>query len=1199
MEFYPHGTFLELLDKILKTMHGGEKPIWVVGNYGTGKTNTALVIQKLFLDDKYRVDEWFNRYKDVITQRFPDIQDELRQGREERTFVVYDYNASGVGPDRELIVRLEKSVVRELRENGCVVPPASPLSQVVKRVGEEGEAFEKKLGELRGRFQFINQAKTVDDVIQILEGTEGNDSLHALGEVEEVLRSRDIYLDVDVKGFRDWISKICDANGFGRVIFIFDEFSDFISNNTANLKTFEELAESPGLNRFMFIPITHLGLGAFRSDTANSAEKSEDRYRIHKITMPDNIAFELMAHAISHDLPYDLQKEWDEYRSLLWSAVKDAADKLNTEQSSRLQQTLEDMLPIHPMTGFMLKTLSVLIGSNQRSVFDYLSDEIGAGTFRKFIEEGGPTVWGKNLLTIDYLWDYFIENDSLEPSKDVNEIHSYYLKFRNGNKLRNKPDDDNTVRILKTILLFVLLSRLATDGAELLQPNKENVMLSYLGDSSIGSVDLILDTLCSMSCISVLNDGMICLFTSSVEDREVEKRAEELGRKFDRVNSLTKEKIANHMRPYLSSYPKDRFEIRVTNPDDVKVPNQQFIEKFGDVGKDNGRICLWFVIAKDHEESLRIIGKVKKCLEEGSHGCRLVFFSFDNVTFCSTNKNEWNDYVTALAKKELENTNSIRENYDNYLRGIETRWSEKITKCESITVYYGSESGMMTAKVVWGQFDLALEKIDNDCLKFNIDHLVKSPGIGALPSSYKSAALAGMTLIAGNNNLKKVVSQLQDAGYSLDSSWFEENPDNALTVVRNMIISRLESDVNNHRNFSLDKVYETLMRTPYGFQPVAMSALALGYCMKELTGGRYQWTDGKISSVLDNESLASIIESTIKTASGEKDRNKKEICLLTPEDQAFIDYAPKMFGVQTKAGSIKDATTLITQKFESVSNKVPIWVIPDFVVSQRDPDAEEISTAIRNVATAVSISAKGDVELRSEMIRSVGRMVIEDPELPQKVVKYITKDIFQTAFRDYIRKNYPEIDCIAEDVKDNNCYYADSILHKMAETSSYLWKEMNLDENVNQVIEEYRIVKVIREIASYSSFVSFEKAVNTLEDSIRTSMVPLSVINKKYPQVNDVIDCIHQIKKDQPSSIIAEVRIMLEQNAEMIRSLFFDNSHRELNEIVRSVYQVNDVQDSELTSIVRTIVHDNPQVEISTVSDSVYGELLKAEIDIM
>ena len=59
----------------------------------------------------------------------------------------------------------------------------------------------------------------MDDVVKILESTGENDSIHALGEVEEVLRARDIFLDIDVKGFRSWIAKVCEANGFGRVVY--------------------------------------------------------------------------------------------------------------------------------------------------------------------------------------------------------------------------------------------------------------------------------------------------------------------------------------------------------------------------------------------------------------------------------------------------------------------------------------------------------------------------------------------------------------------------------------------------------------------------------------------------------------------------------------------------------------------------------------------------------------------------------------------------------------------------------------------------------------------------------------------------------------------------------------------------------------------------------------------------------------------
>lgn len=1195
MDYYPHDSFLELLNKILRTIHDGDKPIWVVGNYGTGKTNTVLVIQKLLLDDEYRVNKWFDCYKEVITRRFPDIQEELKQSRDEKTFVVYDYNSSGVGPDRELIVRLEKSVVRELRNGGYTIPPASPLSKVLERVGQEGVAFERKLDELRDRFQFIDEAYTVKDIIKILENGTGNEAIHALGEVEEVLRARDIFLDVDVSGFRAWISKVCEVNGFGHIIYIFDEFSDFISNNTANLKTFEELAESPSQNKFMFIPVTHLGLGAFRADTSNSAEKSEDRYRAHSITMPDDIAFELMAHAINHDLPEDLRKEWLDLRANLWSSVRTVVDKIVRSDSIRLRQTFKDMLPIHPMTGFMLKNLSVLIGSNQRSVFDFLSDENDVGTFKKFIEEGGPTVPGKTFLTIDCLWSFFIESEKIEPSKDVSDIHSYYLKFRNSGQLRNKPDEDINIRVLKTILLFDLLSRSTRGGDSLLQPTKENIKLAYLGDPSMGSVDSILDTLRNMSCITVLSDGMITLYKSSVKDREVEVKAEELGRKFDKVNDITKKKIEDHIKTTLADYPKDRFDIKVTNPDDIRVPNQQFIDNYGNVGKDAGKICLWFVISKDHQESLNTLNRISNCLKEGAHKCRLVFFSFDNTTFCNTNKNEWIDYVTLLARIEMENQSPIRGSLEKNIESANNRWFDKIVKCQNITVYYWSEDGMKIEKITWNLFKTTLIDIDNHLLRYNIDHLVEAPGFAGTSKANKSAALSGMTLSPGNNNqLKKLIDQLKDGGYSAEFTWFDMHPDHALTVVRGIIIEKLESELKKHRNFSLDKVYEVLERAPYGFKPVSMTAIALGFCMKELADGRYQWTDGKMSGALDQENLALIIESTVNK---KNDRNKKEICRLTDEDQAFIDYAPRMFGVQQKAGSIKDASEMITRKFEQISNKVPIWVIPNYVLSRDDPDAEVISSVIKDVSDAVSISAKGNVQQRSDAIRNVGIRLLQDPELPQKVVKYINRDTFQTAFRDYIKNGYPEMDAIANEIWDNNCYYTDSILAKMAETASYLWKETNLDENVNQVIEEYRIVKVIDQIAALSSFIQFDKAVNMLRSRIEGSAVPQTVVGRQFPQVLDVVSAVTQLEKDQTSEIIAEIRATIEKNAELIRSIFFDRSQRELLNIVKSDYQISDIPDEDLLGIIRNISDSNGPDEMLAMTEGDYNNLLMQGID--
>lgn len=1194
MDYYPHESFLELLDKILKTLQGGEKPIWVVGNYGTGKTNTALVIQKLFMDEEARVDEWFDIYRDIIASKFPDIQEDLKKGRDDKTFVVFDYNSSGLRSDEEFIVRLEKTIVLNLRKGGYIIPPASPLSQVVERIKEEGAAFERMLDKLRTEFEFINESKTVNDVVNILESVDGNDSNHALGEVEEVLRARNIYLDVDVEGFRAWVSRVCENNGFGHVVFIFDEFSDFISNNAANLKNFEELAESPNQNKFMFIPITHLGLAAFKSDTSKNAEKSVDRYRIHRITMPENIAFELMAHAISKDLPESERREWEAIKINLWASLKDAAIRLNPKQSTKLQQTLEDMLPIHPMTGFMLWKLSSLLGSNQRSVFNFLSDSMDSGTFKRFLEEGGPAVWGKTLLTIDYLWDFFIESDSLETGNEVSEIHSYYVRFRNSGQLRNKMDDDPDIRVLKTVLLFVLLSKLATDGADILQPTKENIKLSYLGDSSISNIDIILDTLSNMSIITVLNDGMICLYTSTVEDREAEKKAEELGRKFDKVNTKTKEKIEDILKSSLALYPKGRFDIRVTNPDDAKVPNEAFVEKYGNSSKNEGAICLWFIIAKDNDESLKIINKVSNCFKAEGSNCRLVFLSFDNVSFCSSNKNEWNEYVLNLAKVELEVSNTVKQNLRRYVERMESGWLDKIKNCETITVYYSTDE---YKKISWSQFRSVLREVDDRFLENNIDHLVSPTSFGAMASNLKGAAVAGVTLNTTSTQIKSLLNQFIEEYGSNPTNWFSKNPNHTLTKVHDLIIDEMDSDLSKSRNFSLDKVYDKLKRAPFGFKPVTMTALALGFCMGELTDGRYQWTDGKMTGVLDADNIGQIIESTLKNGLGGNARNRKEICRLTPEDQAFVSDAPRMFGIQQKAGSVREASQLIMDRFEAVSGKVPIWVIPDYVRSRGDPDSESIASAIDDIAIALSISAKGDLEKRTEAIRDLGRKLIEDPDLTQKVSAYIRKDVFSTAFRDYIKNRYPELNSIAEGVQDYNCNYIESILNKMAETASFLWKEVNLDENVSQVICEYRIVKAIQTIASLPTYVDFHRSLEVLENGIKNSPVPLSIINRKYPQIPEVLDNIYQLKKPQTSSLMEELSGAILDNAEVLAHLFFDSSRSELFDIVKGSYDFRDLQNDDVNAILKGMILKGNSAGTSAMSENDFFKMLDSEIE--
>jgi hypothetical protein len=61
--FYPHDSFVDIVRGLLKSLKGGNKTLWITGAYGTGKSHASLVLQKLFMDDDARVEEWLELRK--------------------------------------------------------------------------------------------------------------------------------------------------------------------------------------------------------------------------------------------------------------------------------------------------------------------------------------------------------------------------------------------------------------------------------------------------------------------------------------------------------------------------------------------------------------------------------------------------------------------------------------------------------------------------------------------------------------------------------------------------------------------------------------------------------------------------------------------------------------------------------------------------------------------------------------------------------------------------------------------------------------------------------------------------------------------------------------------------------------------------------------------------------------------------------
>ena len=259
------------------------------------------------------------------------------------------------------------------------------------------------------------------------------------------MHSYDIFPSIDVTTFRNWISDILQANNLKRIVYIFDEFSEFINNNQGKLKTFEEVTENPANYNFYFVPVTHLRMEAFLGVDQPGARRAMNRFDFCELQMPNDTALQLAGKAIK--VKEGMEDKWPSARLGLFESINTITDKFNDDQTEIKEESFLNLLPVHPMAAFLLKFLSESFQSNQRSIFEYLKGSANGHEFQEFLAEGGPTDVNRQLLTVDYLWKYFIERDDIKlgSNQDIEKVRAQYRIICNRD-FKNATDDDSNLR---------------------------------------------------------------------------------------------------------------------------------------------------------------------------------------------------------------------------------------------------------------------------------------------------------------------------------------------------------------------------------------------------------------------------------------------------------------------------------------------------------------------------------------------------------------------------------------------------------------------------------------------------------------------------------------------------------------------------------------------------------------------------------
>lgn len=421
-------------------------------------------------------------------------------------------------------------------------------------------------------------------------------------------------MSLDGDKLKAWLKDVIEKNNT-KIVLVWDEFSGFFKQNRNSLDEFQKIVALCQEAPFYFIVVTHQTESIINSDDS-TWKVVQQRFNFSQISLPDNIAFNLIGHAFN--VKPAAQEMWNICADDLNTRL--SASRSAVMKAARISdpKVVKDIMPIHPMTALILKNIAVAFQSNQRSMFDFIkianADDTQA--FQWFIEKTGPSD-DHPLLTVDMLWDFFYVKGRDNLTADIRMILDTYPQQQN---LR-----EDEKRVLKTILIMQAIDKRLGGMIELLKPTEQNISYVYEGITSG------LDTQCKNIAKALATKGI--LVTSPIGNNKYAYGAAVLAgdqakidefKKTIKQNSTTAKLISEGNLDTVLSLPpalKLRYEMTPGCGNLVPVTNADFTRKINEL-KDapmDWHFIAVVALAKDDSEAISLRKLVKEAAQNDDY----------------------------------------------------------------------------------------------------------------------------------------------------------------------------------------------------------------------------------------------------------------------------------------------------------------------------------------------------------------------------------------------------------------------------------------------------------------------------------------------------------------------------------------------------------------------------------------------------
>ena len=1086
---YPHETFIDLLNSAEKMLGGTtNRSIWIHGAYGTGKSQCAYALKKILEVPNDELRAYWDRYEPLKKNKA--LLEKLIGHKEQGVLTAYRYASGSITSPQLLFLAVQESIRAALD----AVPGSYKGENTLKEsviawlTDSSHNAFVNSLlqkPEWVSEFsqssadEIINSLRKRSDVSSLME------SIFKMAEKEGITA-----LSLTADSLCAWIKDIV-AQNHTKVVLIWDEFSGFFRQNRNSLDEFQKIVALCQETHFYFVIVTHpitsiAGASISKDDPMSVVQQ---RYKQIEITLPPNIAFELIGHAFSV-IPA-AKDQWEVMTGDLNSKI--SASKIAVMKAAvvKSDSVMQHMLPIHPMAALVLKNIASAFQSNQRSMFDFIKTpkDLDVHAFQWFIQNTRPDS-DRSLLTVDMLWDFFYEKGKDYLTSDIKLILDTYPQQTN---LTEKEKV-----VLKTILIMQAVDQRLGGTIPVLKATDQNLSYAFEGDWDVYENE------CKSIAKALVKKGVLIqtpiadgkqVYSAAVlagDGAKIDRLKDEV-RKNGTITKLVEE--GTQLASALSLTPPLRLRYAVnTDTGALPVVTVTNFVKMMDQLKVKDTSWHFFAVlalARTDEEAQTFRNMIKKTIGNAEYKTILVIDALSSPLGLEL----FEEYVSYSAMSMYYNGNNNQQSKDNARKArevLDRTWRDRIHDGSFIVWSYANQDGekatganavhTIMQTVVLNRYNHVpdfTKGLTESQLKNTQTKQVAKYGFGL--SDVKG-------LIAGCE--KTVLGKV----WNRDTYWSDQELEKEpISIIKRSVDKLIHEAFRENGRISIDEICE-LLETAYGFAPCNLTAFVLGFLLKEYKGDPFRSQDSEgLRESMTPDKLSEMIGNYYS-----KKAKTTYIVSLTPEEKSFYELTEKAWRITP------NTCTSPTQASSLIQAKMRDFVYPVWTLEEVD------NTGVYDIVKKYIALIQSDGKAAHTIAIEIGKIGMERSSCGDHLQALLTADNCLNGMSLFIQHfEGGKLSTLAKEIGASDHVLSD-IKKLFSVKHAAQWIASTGEDEIRKLTVEYSFVKVTNALLNVSKD-SKEGAFKSWRELLKFLGLSCESIQAKYPALNNLFTLLLKI----------------------------------------------------------------------------------------